>query len=187
LSERRAPRRADELLVRGLRRARGHAAREAGSQGIPRLRRAHARRRAVRGRVPRRRRERHALPGDAPVKIDGTQIAAILDIAGAPKKKSPKVADDLERTLGLKLATETRKFLERPVELYHPDAEDPGVKDESFAGKLPDVGAWIEQLGKNREGLRQCVHHFLGLYPIGQELQYGDMMVAMIVLEAFTP
>jgi len=122
-----------------------------------------------------------------PIKVDGTDIDAILDIAGAPKKKSTKVADDLEKMLGMKLATETRKFLERPVELHHPDAEDPGVKDDSFEGKLPDVGAWIEQLGKNREGLRQCVHHFLGLYPIGEELQYGDMMVAMIVLEPFTP
>jgi len=121
-----------------------------------------------------------------PIAIDGTDIDAILDLAGAPKKKSTKRADDLEKTLGLELATETRRFLERPVELHHPDAEDPGVKDESFAGKLPDVGAWIEQLGKNREGLRQCVHHFLGLYPIGQELQYGDMMVAMIVLEPFS-
>jgi hypothetical protein len=120
------------------------------------------------------------------MKIDGTQIDAILDLAGAPKKKSPKVADELEKTLGLKLAIETRKFLERPVELHHPDAEDPGVKDSSFAGKLPDVGAWIEQLERNREGLRQCVNHFLGLYPIGQELQYGDMMVALLVLEPFT-
>lgn len=120
------------------------------------------------------------------MKIDGSQIDAILDLAGAPKKKSPKLADDLEKNLGLKLAIETRKFLERPIELHHPDAEDPGVKDSSFAGKLPDVGAWIEQLGKIREGLRQCVHHFLGLYPIGHELQYGDMMVAMLVLEPFT-
>ena len=120
------------------------------------------------------------------MKIDGTDIDAILDLAGAPKKRSPKVADDLEKNIGVKLATETRKFLERPVELYHPDAEDPGVKDKSFAGKLPDVGAWLAQLGKNREGLRQCVHHFLGLYPIGQELQYGDTMAAMLVLEPFT-
>jgi len=104
------------------------------------------------------------------LEIDGTDIDAILDLAGAPKKKSTKLADDLEKNLGVKLATETRKFLERPIELHHPDAEDPAVKDGSFAGKLPDVGAWIEQLGKNREGLRQCVHHFFGLYPIGEEL-----------------
>ncbi len=120
------------------------------------------------------------------MKVDGTDIDAILDLAGAPKKKSPKLADDLEKTIGVKLATETRKFLERPIELHHPDAVDTAVKDSSFSGKLPDVGAWIEQLGKNREGLRQCMHHFLGLYPIGQQLQYGDMMVAMIVLESFT-
>jgi hypothetical protein len=120
------------------------------------------------------------------MKIDGSDIDAILDLAGAPKKKNPKTAADLEKTLGITLATETKKFLERPVELHHPDAVDSSVKDSSFLGKLPDVGAWIEQLGKNREGLRQCVHHFLGLYPIGQQLQYGDMMVAMIVLEPFT-
>lgn len=120
------------------------------------------------------------------MKIDGTDIDAILDLAGAPKKKNPKVADDLEKTLGLVLATETRKFLERPVELHHPDAVDTSVKDRSFQGKLPEVGAWIEQLGRDREGLRQCVHHFLGLYPIGEQLQYGDTMVAMLVLEPFT-
>jgi hypothetical protein len=119
------------------------------------------------------------------MKIDGTDIDAILDLAGATKKKSTKLADDLEKKLGTKLASETRKFLERPIELHHPDAVDTAVKDDSFFGKLPDVGAWIEQLGKNREGLRQCVHHFLGLYPIGQELQYGDTMVAMIVLQPF--
>jgi len=118
------------------------------------------------------------------MKIDGTDIDAILDLAGAPKKKSS--VKDLETTLGITLATETKNFLERPVELHHPGAVDTSIKDDSFMGKLPDVGAWIEQLAKNREGLRQCVHHFLGLYPIGQELQYGDMMVAMIVLEAFT-
>lgn len=118
----------------------------------------------------------------ASLACDGTAIDAILDLAGAPKKPAAKVVTDLEAALGKPLALETKKFLERPVKLEHPDA-DAGL--DGFWGALPDVGAWIEQLGSGNAGFLQCVQQFLGLHPIGQQLQYGDNMVAFAVLEPY--
>ncbi len=117
-----------------------------------------------------------------PLDASGAAIDAILDLAGAPKKSSPKIAADLEAALGKPLAAETKKFLERPVKLEHPDA-DIGLVD--FYGGLPDASAFIEKLGSGRGGFLLSAYHFLGLYPIGEQLQYGDNMVALCVLEPY--
>ncbi len=43
-----------------------------------------------------------------------------------------------------------------------------------------------DELANGRAGFLQCVQHFLGLYPIGETLQYGDPMIALVVLEPYT-
>lgn len=115
------------------------------------------------------------------IAIDGSAIDAILDLAGAPKTPQPKLANAIETALGKPLAAETRRFFERPVKLDHPDVD---LRCDFF-GALPNVAKWIDELPKGREGFLQCAQHFLGLYPIGGQLQYGDTMIALVVLEPY--
>lgn len=115
-------------------------------------------------------------------------LDAVLDMLGAPKPTSTtkKEIASLEEWLGKPLPIETKTYLSRPLPLWNDDADHPKIKDTSWLGRLPDVGAWIEQLGKGYEGRLHCVNQFFGLYPIGCQLNRGDYMFAHLVLEPYT-
>ena len=119
--------------------------------------------------------------------VDGSAIDAILDLAGAPKKSAPstKLVSELEAALGKPLATETKKFLERPVTLTkHPDAN---VSVSIFLARSPTCrnGSTSSQTGARVFFSR--VQHFLGpSIRSARPSQYGDTMIALVVLEPYT-
>jgi len=121
------------------------------------------------------------------IAVDGSKIEAILTLVGAPKPsaKGRQEVAALEKWLGKPIPTESKAFLLRKLDLWGPNTDHPKVKDTSWLGKLPDVGAWLEQLGKPYEGYLQAVHHFQGLYPIGCQINRGDFMCAHLVLEPY--
>ncbi len=125
---------------------------------------------------------------EAKIASDGTELRAILDLVGAPSEASAASAQrvaELEEWLGKPLPSETRDFLLTPIALEHPDADHPEVV-EDFMGALPDVATWIDDLAEPFQGRFNATMHFLGLYPIGAQLQYGDFMFALAILEPHT-
>lgn len=125
---------------------------------------------------------------EAKIAIDGTELRAILDLVGAPAEASAANIEQvaaLEEWLGKPLPSETRDFLLTPIALAHPDADHPEVV-EDFMGALPDVGVWIASLADPFQGRFNATMHFLGLYPLGVQLQYGDFMFALAILEPHT-
>jgi hypothetical protein len=126
----------------------------------------------------------------SPLAVDGSQIDAILTLLGAPKKptaETNKTIAEIERWIGKSLPAETKTYLSRPLDLWNNDADHPKIKDSSWLGALPDVGAWVEQLGRSYEGRYHAVNQFFGLYPIGCQINRGDHMFAHVVLEPYAP
>jgi hypothetical protein len=125
---------------------------------------------------------------EAKIAIDGTELRDILDLVGAPSEPTAATRQrvaELEEWLGKPLPSETRDFLLTPIALAHPDADHPEVV-EDFIGALPDVDRWISGLAEPFQGRFNATMHFLGLYPIGVQLQYGDFMFALAILEPHT-
>lgn len=119
--------------------------------------------------------------------VDGSQLTQILDLAGArrPSAKSKTLAT-LERQLGRAVPGELRGYLARPLDLDHPEADHPNVSNASFAGALPDVPAWLEQLKKPTEGTLQAIHQLAGLYPLGVKLERGDFLWVFAGVERYS-
>ena len=122
------------------------------------------------------------------VKVDGSQLRTLLDLVGAPKEPpswAQEQVTELEALLGKPLPRETGEFLLTPVSLYHPDADHPGCAEDFLCG-LPDVPTFLASMTDEElwaQGYFNAVCHFLGLYPLGSQLQYGDFMYAMALLE----
>jgi hypothetical protein len=109
--------------------------------------------------------------------VDGSQLTQILDLAGARKPSAAsKTLATLERQLGRAAPGELRSYLARPLDLDHPEADHPDISDTSFAGALPDVRAWLDQLKKPTEGTLQAIQQLAGLYPLGVKLERGDFL-----------
>lgn len=121
--------------------------------------------------------------------VDGSQLDAILDLAGArkPRKASkPSSLTRLEKQLGRPVPGELQKYLARGLDLDHPDAYHSEIRDTSFAGELPDVPAWLEQLKKPAEGALQAIQQLAGLYPLGVKLERGDHLWVFAGLDRYS-
>ncbi len=124
--------------------------------------------------------------------VGGTEIAAALKLVGAtdPNEDTETLRQLLE-AVGT-LPEETRAFVRAAPTLLHPDAEDhpeiplPGGF-ESFALGLPDVDAFLKTLEAGYLGRYAATIHFLGLVPIGAQLQYGDFMYALACVHEYAP
>lgn len=120
--------------------------------------------------------------------VDGTEIEQVIARAGGPSADTTKGVETLralETWLGKPLPSESAVFVRRPVELESTNAIDAQVPDASWLNALPDVEAWLKDLAKPLQGHYQAVCHFCGLYPIGVQLNRGDFMFAMLVLEPY--
>jgi hypothetical protein len=122
------------------------------------------------------------------IKLDGSDLRKILDLLGAPAEPTPESTEqvaEIETWVGRPLPEETRQFLLTPVALTHPDATHPHVTADFLSG-LPDVDAFIDSFANAYQGRFNATVHFLGLYPLGVQLQYGDFLYAMALLEPHT-
>ncbi|HJL03109.1 MAG TPA: hypothetical protein RMH85_06425 [Polyangiaceae bacterium LLY-WYZ-15_(1-7)] len=123
------------------------------------------------------------------MKVDGTELEAVLALAGvAPVAEDTDELKALEAAIGQRLPEESRAFLRARPTLEHPDAEGhPEIDGHPFACGLPDVDAFLSALGQGLLGRYLACCHFVGLYPVGVRLGYGDFMWPMLVLEEHAP
>ena len=120
-----------------------------------------------------------------PIKLDGSEVVRLIELCGEGGGDGAEELAKLEAWIGHPIPGESRELVARGVWLEHHDADHPYMTPEFF-GELPDVGAFIDSFADGYQGRFNATCHFLGLYPIGQALQYGDFMFAMVVLEPHT-
>lgn len=122
------------------------------------------------------------------MRVDGSDLRAILDLLGAPATPTPDSERDvaeIETWLGRPLPEETRQFLLTPVALAQPGHPHSQVSID-FMGGLPDVAAFLDSFSNSDQGRFNAAVHFLGLYPIGKRLQHGNPLFAMAPVEPHT-
>jgi hypothetical protein len=124
------------------------------------------------------------------IRLDGTDLRRLLDLVGAPAEPTPEAKAEVERLedmLGKPLPAETRAYLLTPIALDHDEDEHPYCAMDFWCG-LPDVDAFIDSFDAPdswAQGFFNATCHFLGLYPIGVHIQYGDFSYALAMLDAY--
>lgn len=122
-----------------------------------------------------------------PISVSGEDVVRLLELIGAGEvnDEAARELERLEAWVGHRLPAETRELLSRAPRLEHPDADHPEL-DPRFFASLPDVDAFMEALAGGHQARFEATCHFIGLYPIGAQLQYGDFMYPMVVIEPHT-
>lgn len=124
-----------------------------------------------------------------PIALDDSHLQELLNLLNAPTQATEATLGEvkkLEDWLGRTLPTGLRTFLLTPVPLEHPSADLFCVTADFMSG-LPDVDAFLEQLALPGQGLFLSAYHFLGLYPIGSQIQWNnESLYALAVLEPHT-
>jgi hypothetical protein len=118
------------------------------------------------------------------IATDGSAIAEILDLLGAPLERQTARVDRLEAALGRRLPDETRALLSRPPRLVDPDANDhPEIDALDFFGGLPDVDAWLARLARGLEGPFLAACQFFALVPFAVRIDACDSVYAMAAID----
>lgn len=116
--------------------------------------------------------------------LDVDALPEVLGWLGVSDPKSSEVLDALEARVGGALSEETRMLIRAAPELRHPHASGhPEIEGLPFAAGLPDVDAFLANLGQELLGRYLTVAHFCGAIPIGARLQYGAFNYAFARIE----
>jgi len=124
------------------------------------------------------------------MKIDGSDLASVLALIGEtiPAEDTEELLG-LEAAIGAKLPEESRAMMRARPELLDPSVENhPEITSVSFDYGLPDVEEWLTHFEERPIlGRYLATMHFVGLVPIGAQINRGDFMYAGLVMEEHAP